>query len=83
MQQLVDDGVLAIIAGADTTSSAFTSLTYCLLTHPDAYEKLQAEIDKFYPAGEDALDTKHHRDMSYLTAVMYVPSMCTCLIPVD
>ena len=83
MQQLVDDGVLAIIAGADTTSSALTSLTYALLTHPDAYEKLQAEIDKFYPAGEDALDTKHHRDMPYLTAVMYVPSVCTRMIPAD
>ena len=63
MQQLVDDGVLAIVAGADTTSSALTSLTYLLPTHPDVYEKLQVEIDKFYPAGEDALDTKHHRDM--------------------
>ncbi|EJF55985.1 high nitrogen upregulated cytochrome P450 monooxygenase 2 [Dichomitus squalens LYAD-421 SS1] len=70
MQQLIDDGVLAIVAGADTTSSALTGLMYLLLTHPDAYQKLQAEIDKFYPAGENALDTKHHRDMPYLTAVI-------------
>ena len=83
MQQLVDDGVLAIVAGADTTSSALTSLTYLLLTHPDAYEKLQAEIDKFYPAGEDALNTKHHRDMPYLTAVMYVSAVRTWMIPAD
>ena len=69
-QHLVDDGILAIIAGADTTSIALTSITYCLLTHPDVYERLQAEIDKFYPAGENALSPKHHRDMPYLTAVM-------------
>ncbi|RPD52781.1 cytochrome P450 [Lentinus tigrinus ALCF2SS1-7] len=70
MQQLIDDGVLAIIAGADTTSSALTSLVYCLLMHPDVYDKLQAEVDKFYPSGEDAMDTKHHREMPYLNAVI-------------
>ena len=70
MQHLVNDRILAIIAGADTTSIALTSITYCLLAHPDVYEWLQAEIDKFYPAGENALDPKHHRDMPYLTAVM-------------
>lgn len=47
-----------------------TNVFYCLLTHPEAYAKLQAEIDKFYPAGELASETKHHRDMHYLHAVM-------------
>ncbi|KAI1791471.1 high nitrogen upregulated cytochrome P450 monooxygenase 2 [Ganoderma leucocontextum] len=70
LQHLVNDGILAIIAGADTASIALTSIAYCLLTHPDVYERLQAEIDKFYPAGEHALDTKHHRDMPHLTAVI-------------
>ncbi|KAM5536735.1 hypothetical protein V8D89_009574 [Ganoderma adspersum] len=70
VQHLVNDGILAIIAGADTTSIALTSITYCLLAHPDVYARLQAEIDKFYPAGENALDPKHHRDMPYLTAVI-------------
>ncbi|RDX41687.1 high nitrogen upregulated cytochrome P450 monooxygenase 2 [Lentinus brumalis] len=70
IQQLVDDGVLAIIAGADTTSSAMTTIVYCLLTHPDVYERLQAEVDKYYPSGEDALSTKHHREMPYLNAVI-------------
>ncbi|KAI0687961.1 cytochrome P450 [Cerioporus squamosus] len=70
IQQLVNDGALAIIAGADTTSGALTSLVYCLLVHPEVYERLQAEIDKFYPPGEDALSTEHHREMHYLTAVI-------------
>ena len=70
VQQLVDDGVLAIIAGADTTANALTMLIYCLLKHPEVYEKLQEEVDKYYPPGEDAMNTKHHRDMSYLTACM-------------
>ncbi|KAI0755286.1 high nitrogen upregulated cytochrome P450 monooxygenase 2 [Daedaleopsis nitida] len=91
MQQLVDDGVLAIVAGADTTSGALTSLFYCILTHPEVYAKLQAEIDKYYPPGEDALSTKHHRDMPYLTAVINetmrvyppVPSGSQRQVPVD
>lgn len=70
LSRLIDDGVLAIVAGADTTSSALTSIFYCLLTHPDACQKLQAEIDQFYPHGEDPVDIKHHLDMHYLTAVM-------------
>ena len=47
-----------------------TSLFYCLLTHPDVYAKLREEIDKYYPAGEPASDTKHHREMPYLQATM-------------
>ncbi len=47
-----------------------TTLVYCLLTHPDVYERLQAEIDKFYPPGEDPMSTKHHRQMPYLNAVL-------------
>lgn len=34
------------------------------------YKKLQAEIDRFYPPGESALDPKHHKDMHYLEAVI-------------
>ncbi|KAI0628543.1 high nitrogen upregulated cytochrome P450 monooxygenase 2 [Trametes polyzona] len=68
VEQLVGDGVLAIIAGADTTSSALTSLFFLLVTHPEAYKRLQAEVDQFYPAGEDACGQKHHSQMPYLTA---------------
>ena len=70
MHDLTEDGVLAIIAGADTSSTALTSIVYCLLKHPDVYARLQAEIDKFYPAGEDALNPVHHKDMYYLEGVL-------------
>ncbi|RPD68192.1 high nitrogen upregulated cytochrome P450 monooxygenase 2 [Lentinus tigrinus ALCF2SS1-7] len=71
LQQLVDDGILAIVAGADTVSSAMTSLFHCLLTHPETYRKLQEEVDKYYPQGEDAFNSKHYRDMVYLQAVIH------------
>ncbi|CDO71116.1 hypothetical protein BN946_scf184844.g120 [Trametes cinnabarina] len=72
LRHLLDDGVIAIVAGSDTTSSALTSMVFCLLTHAPAYRRLQGEIDRFYPADEDPCDPKHHRDMHYLTAVMHV-----------
>ena len=70
MQQIVDDGILAVIAGADTTSSTITSIFYCILNDRTAYNELQVEVDRFYPAGEDSLKTTFHKDMPYLNAVM-------------
>ena len=71
-RHLLDDGILAMMAGADTSSSAITSIFYCILSHPEAYAALQEEVDRFYPPGEDVCNTANHRDMHYLTAVMYV-----------
>ncbi|KAI0367398.1 high nitrogen upregulated cytochrome P450 monooxygenase 2 [Pilatotrama ljubarskyi] len=70
ISRLVDDGVVAIVAGADTTSSTLTSIMFCLLTHPEAYKRLQEEIDRFYPPGDDPCDMKYHLEMHYLTAVI-------------
>ena len=46
------------------------NLFYSVIRYPEIYRRLQAEVDHFYPRGEDALDPKHHNDMSYLEAVM-------------
>ncbi len=59
------------MAGSDTTSVALTSIFYCILTNPAVYATLLAEVDKYYPPGEDASVTTHHRNMPYLQAVMY------------
>lgn len=70
LAQVVAEGQLAVLAGSDTTASILTSMFWCLLSHPAAYKRLQAEVDAYYPPGENALDTKHHADMPYLNAVM-------------
>ncbi|TBU40615.1 cytochrome P450 [Dichomitus squalens] len=67
---LIDDGVLAIVGGTDTTAITLTNLFYFLLTHPDVYTALQGEVDKFYPPEEDGFNPKYHRDMTYLQAVI-------------
>ena len=45
---------------------------YCLLMNTSAYTALQEEVDRFYPSDEDVYNPKHHLDLRYLTAVMYV-----------
>jgi cytochrome P450 len=67
---VVADGFLAIIAGADTTATAMTCFFYLLLKHPDVYKRLQAEIDTVFPIGENPLDTSKHSNMPYLTACL-------------
>ena len=68
---LLDDGTLAMVAGLDTSSSAIASVFHCLLSNPEAYAALQEEVDRFYLQGEDVCNTANHREMHYLTAVMY------------
>ncbi|KAH9029480.1 high nitrogen upregulated cytochrome P450 monooxygenase 2 [Lactarius pseudohatsudake] len=60
------DGLLAIIAGSDTTSSALTAVLYYLLCNPAAYERLQAEVDGAFPGGEEPLDVTKLSQMEWL-----------------
>ncbi|KAF9223441.1 cytochrome P450 [Gyrodon lividus] len=68
--EVASDGVLAIVAGSDTTATTLSSLFWALLDNPTAYRRLQEEIDHYYPPGEDALSTAHHQQMNYLSAVI-------------
>ncbi|KAH7884698.1 cytochrome P450 [Phlebopus sp. FC_14] len=68
--EVASDGVLAIVAGSDTTATVLSSLFWALLRNPIAYRRLQVEVDKYYPPGEDALSTAHHSQMNYLNAVI-------------
>ncbi|KAH7913197.1 cytochrome P450 [Hygrophoropsis aurantiaca] len=70
LAEVAADGVLAIVAGSDTTATTLSSLFWFLLNNPITYRRLQAEVDKYYPPGESALDTTHHQQMSYLNAVI-------------
>ncbi|KAG6907279.1 hypothetical protein DXG01_009584 [Tephrocybe rancida] len=65
--EVVSDGALAIIAGADTTSSAITNLIYFLLSNPTTYKRLQAEIDTH---GDDVMDYAKQAHMPYLNAAL-------------
>ena len=71
-KEIVADGILAIVAGSDTTSILLSHLWYFLLRHPDCANRLQKEIDVAFPHGEDPMDFSRHVDMPYLNACMLV-----------
>lgn len=70
MKVVISDAVLAIVAGSDTTAVTLSNIFYYLISRPDTYRRLQEEVDKYYPPGEDALNPKHYVKMSYLDAVL-------------
>jgi cytochrome P450 len=63
---------LAIIAGSDTTSSVLTALLYYLLLNPEAYIRLQEEVDSAFTAGDEPLDAVKLSHMDWLNGCMYV-----------
>ncbi|THH30119.1 hypothetical protein EUX98_g4052 [Antrodiella citrinella] len=72
LAHVVSDAVLAVIAGSDTTSIVLSNTLFAVLRNPDVYSKLKAEVDLYYPPGENACDTQHYAKMVYLDAVMYL-----------
>ena len=70
--KIAQNGQLAIIAGADTTSSVLTAALYYLLRNPVAYERLQAEVDGAFPGGEEPLDVTKLSQMEWLNGCMCV-----------
>ncbi|KAJ7633027.1 high nitrogen upregulated cytochrome P450 monooxygenase 2 [Roridomyces roridus] len=76
------DGVLSIVAGSDTTSTVLAAFIWLLLSHPDVYRRVQAEIDSVYSDVESTLDSSKHADLKLLTACLneslrLQPSVCT------
>lgn len=70
-EEVVSDGVLAIVAGSDTTSTALSGLFCFVVANPDCYKRLQSEVDSVFPIGEgDPFDATRLADMPYLNAVM-------------
>ncbi|THH32436.1 hypothetical protein EUX98_g1785 [Antrodiella citrinella] len=67
---VVAEATLAIVAGSDTTSGTLTNILYLLMQHPQVYKKLQEEVDKFYPQGENAMNCDFHPDMVFMEAVI-------------
>ncbi|KAL5507847.1 hypothetical protein ACEPAH_5465 [Sanghuangporus vaninii] len=69
--EVISDGVLAILAGSDTTATVISGLFYHLLQHAEDYIRLQGEVDQTFPPGEgDATDASKLSEMVFLNAVI-------------
>lgn len=69
--EILADGLLAIIAGSDTTSTLLSGIFFYLLSNPPCYTLVQEEIDEAFPPSEgDPFDATKLADMPYLNAVM-------------
>ncbi|EKM50335.1 uncharacterized protein PHACADRAFT_201174 [Phanerochaete carnosa HHB-10118-sp] len=68
-EMVVIDGTLAIVAGADTTSSALSHLWALLLREPAYFERLRKEVDEAF-SGADNIDFVKQAKMPYLNACL-------------
>lgn len=73
MPEAASNGLVAIIAGSDTTSVALTGIFYHLLKNPQYYARLRKELDEAFPPGEvEPFDASRLAELKFLNAVMYV-----------
>lgn len=66
--ELIADGMLAVIAGSDTTAIVLSHFLYYMMRHPECAEHLRREIDKAFPNGEEPLDFARLAELPYLNA---------------
>ena len=64
------EGLLAIIAGAETTAAAATNALYFLIKWPETKKRLQKEIHDALSAYNGDVDYTKFMDLPYLNACM-------------
>lgn len=48
LDTIIPNVILAIVAGSDTSTSVLTNAVQLLLSHAEAYQRLQREIDEAF-----------------------------------
>ncbi|KAF9075642.1 cytochrome P450 [Rhodocollybia butyracea] len=69
MNEVIADALVAIVAGADTTSVALTNFFWMMLTNPAHYKLVQEEVDRVYMEA-DATDISKQSDLKYMSACL-------------
>ncbi|KAJ4365371.1 hypothetical protein N0V95_000518 [Ascochyta clinopodiicola] len=68
--RLVDEAMVLTIAGADTTASTLTALTYHVLSNPSIFARLRTELEAVMPIPDQAPDPKALDTLPYLNALI-------------
>ncbi|KAL6809711.1 cytochrome P450 [Trichoderma sp. SZMC 28015] len=67
-QSIIDNLITFLVAGHETTAATLSFTMYQLVTNPDVYRKVQAEIDRVVGSGPIMID--HVGKLKYLSAVI-------------
>ncbi|KAK7019301.1 cytochrome P450 [Favolaschia claudopus] len=70
LSQVASDGVLTVVAGSDTTSTAISCFMWFVLSNPEIYHRVQAEVDSVYGEGDSTLDSSKHEELRFLIACL-------------
>ncbi|KAJ6490687.1 high nitrogen upregulated cytochrome P450 monooxygenase 2 [Mycena vitilis] len=62
------DGIVAVIAGSDTTASALSSFVWFMLSYPELYQRLQQELDSVFVEGDNPLEVDKHDELRFLSS---------------
>ncbi|EJD51349.1 cytochrome P450 [Auricularia subglabra TFB-10046 SS5] len=81
---LAFEGILAIVAGSDTTATAMACGMYHLINNPDCLAKAREEIDRVVEAGQTPwLDADCHDSLPYLASCMNETLRLTPIVPTN
>jgi len=70
IEDVMADGLLAIVAGSDTSTIALSHTIYFMLQQPQYFTRLREEIDAAFPPGEDILNFTRLGELPYLNACL-------------
>ncbi|KAK4663884.1 uncharacterized protein QC763_501940 [Podospora pseudopauciseta] len=72
-EDVVQECITLVVAGSETTSVVLRMTLLALLTTPEAYRKLQAEIDAFFKESdsEEVISYTDTKELKYLWAVIH------------
>ncbi|THH23060.1 hypothetical protein EUX98_g8119 [Antrodiella citrinella] len=69
LEEVASDGILAIVAGSDTSATALSHTFYFMLRNPRCLDTLRAEVVAAYPGTTDTtFDFAKQAEMPYLNA---------------
>ncbi|KAK7022167.1 cytochrome P450 [Favolaschia claudopus] len=62
------DSLTAIVAASDTSTTTMTSVVWFLLSHPAYYQRVQEELDRVIPSGDNLPDSDKQSHLHFVTA---------------